>query len=370
MRPVLFFLSFELLAGRFKFSSDWWCQSSFCRENLNVLLTHGAKVELQFVHVYRYMSTVLSFNHDDLHQQSTFRPCIKPASTLGDPKLTYHQLSLSLPSDSTSMHLSRTPPPALAGPLVEIHDARNPTQLLGISFVVDSIGPEEQARIKRPLLPDGELLLYHQLWRALLRGSEPSSRPALPVELIRLIVRAAALMVPDRQQTHHAKQCVFVRVKTYDEEPVVSRVWFWTKPLHLADFAAAQLVTVSRDQGWCAPLTDVCHSWFEWGVFNRGIPAEEEVGFGRKHGAFTGDEKAWATRKAGQNVWRRSHGNPVANSLYQQHDGKQVGIEDEMWDNATEGSIIAVRACAQQALWENDARYGEILVWKWFEPVV
>jgi hypothetical protein len=41
-----------------------------------------------------------------------------------------------------------------------------------------------------------------------------------------------------------------------------------------------------------------------------------------------------------------------------------------MWDNATEGSVIAVRACAQQALWENDAQYGEILIWKWFEPVV
>ncbi|KAJ7760794.1 hypothetical protein B0H14DRAFT_2973422 [Mycena olivaceomarginata] len=248
-------------------------------------------------------------------------------------------------------------PPALDGPPVEncIYDPQNPIRMLGFSCVsFGAVSPEDQARIRRPLLPDGELLLYHQLWRALLRGSEPSSRPALPVELVRLIVRASALMVPDNQQTHRAKERVFVRVTINDEQPVVSQVWFWTKPLHLANVAAAQLVTVSCDQGWVAPWTDVCHSWFEWGVFRRGIPAEE----------------AWATRKAGQHIWRRSHGNPVANSSYEQHDGTKVGIDDEMWDNATEGSVIAVRACAQQALWENDAQYGEILVWKWFEPVV
>ncbi|KAJ7716306.1 hypothetical protein B0H16DRAFT_459973 [Mycena metata] len=265
-------------------------------------------------------------------------------------------------------------PPALDGPLVEnrIHDPQNPTRVLGISRVsFVSVSPKDQPQIRRPLLPDGELLSYHQLWRALLRGSEPSSRPALPVELVRMVVRASALMVPDNQQTHRAKEHVFVRVTTYDERPVVSQVWFWTKPLHLANVAAAQLVTVSRDQGWVSPRTDVCHSWFEWGVFCGGVPAEEEAEFGRRGGAVTGDEKAWATRKAGgQHIWRRSHGNPVANFLYQRHNGEQVGIDDEMWDNATEGSVIAVRACAQQALWENDARYGEILVWKWFEPVV
>ncbi|KAJ7198160.1 hypothetical protein GGX14DRAFT_470400, partial [Mycena pura] len=203
------------------------------------------------------------------------------------------------------MSLSHTQPPALAGPLVEIHHPRNPTLLLGVSFVADTVGVDEQGRIKRPLLPDGRLLLYHQLWRALLRGADPE-RPALAVELVRLIVRAAALIVPDPQQTYRAKESVFVRVKAYDEESVVPRVWFWTKPLHLVNVAAAQLVTVSRDQGWVSPLTDVCHSWFEWGVFNGGVPTQEEAGFDRKHGAFTGDEKIWTTRKAGQDVWRNS----------------------------------------------------------------
>ncbi|KAJ7131511.1 hypothetical protein C8R43DRAFT_1024625 [Mycena crocata] len=69
-------------------------------------------------------------------------------------------------------------------------------------------------------------------------------------------------------------------------------------------------------------------------------------------------------------MWHRTHGNPVAHGLYQQLDGPRVGMDDEMWEGAKPGCVIAVRACAQQAMWENDAQYGEILVWKWFEPVV
>ncbi|KAJ7437846.1 hypothetical protein B0H11DRAFT_2294178 [Mycena galericulata] len=283
-------------------------------------------------------------------------------------------------------------PPALTGPLEEIYDPKNKTLMLGQSFVAEWVLKKDWARIVRPLLPEGDLLLYHQLWRALLRGSEPfpwasghsnhpgpgaeetrTARPALPVELVRLIIRTAGLMVPNRQQTKRADRSVFVRVTTRDEAPVVSRVWFWTHPLDLAKVAAVQLVTLSRDQGWVAPLTDVCHSWFEWGVVNGGVPPQD-VG-----GDITGNEGAWRAGREKQtegktseneSVWRRTHGNPVADSRYLQHDGPRVGMDDSFWDGAKAGSALVVRACAQQAMWENDARYGEILVWKWFEPVV
>jgi hypothetical protein len=56
-------------------------------------------------------------------------------------------------------------------------------------------------------------------------------------------------MVPDRYHTQRAPQSIFVRVATRDEEPIVSRVWFWTKPLDVTQIAAAQLVTLSQDQG-------------------------------------------------------------------------------------------------------------------------
>ncbi|KAJ7444680.1 hypothetical protein FB451DRAFT_1376398 [Mycena latifolia] len=265
--------------------------------------------------------------------------------------------------------------------------------LLGQAFVADLDDKAEVARIVRPVLPEGELLLYHQLWRALLRGSDPSTnplrqiaannrtaRPALPVELVRLIVRAAPLMVPDRDQTHHAGRSVFVHVLTRDEEPVVSRVWFWTKPLAVSKIAAVQLLTVSRDQGWVSPPTTVCPSWFEWGVFNGRVPTEDVPAMGRG-GTITGNEAAWGTQRPTQTdgegtaakstaTWRRTHGNPVAQGQYRQHAGARVGMDDEMWEGVTAGAVIAVRACAQQGMWENDARYGEILVWKWFEPVV
>lgn len=285
-------------------------------------------------------------------------------------------------------------------PLVCIYeDPRNPTKLLGQCLTFDC-KKYEQAGIVRPSLPDQELLLYHQLWRALLRGSEPITqssgdpeyrgrdgkedqitRPALPVELVRLIIRTVGFMVPDRQQTQRANRSVFVRVRTRYEEPVVSRVWFWTKPLNMAKTAAAQLVTVSRDQGWVYPKTDISHSFFEWTALSNGsVPAQEEAAAGPR-GAVTGNERAWRTensvQKEGANsasdhkaLWRRTHGNPVADDRHQQHNGPRVGMDDEMWKGAKEGSVIVVRVCAQQALWENDARYGEILIWKWFEPVV
>ncbi|KAJ6541869.1 hypothetical protein B0H19DRAFT_1175016 [Mycena capillaripes] len=278
------------------------------------------------------------------------------------------------------------------GPIVPIY-GQNQKGVLGLSFITDDSGIDGtlEASIVRPVKPDEEFLLYHQLWRALFRGSEPfcrcpenekdrTARPALPVELVRLIIRTAALMVPDRQQTQRSQRSIFIRVKTRDEEPVVSRVWFWTKPLDLANTAAVQLVTLSRDQGWVSPATDVCHSWFEWGVFDERVPAQQELEAGTG-AAVTGNEGAWRAEKSVQKegkdpapnrrvLWHLTHGNPVADPQYQQHSGPRVGMDDEMWDGAKAGSVIAVRACAQQALWENDAQYGEILVWKWFEPVV
>ncbi|KAJ7462457.1 hypothetical protein FB451DRAFT_1266848 [Mycena latifolia] len=280
---------------------------------------------------------------------------------------------------------------ALSGPRILIRDSN--MNLLGKTFVADLDDKMESARLVRPVLPYGELLLYHQLWRALLRGAYPSTSPprptspahrtarsALPVELVRLIVRAASFIVPDRDQTHRAERSVFVHVVILDEEPVVSRVWFWTKPLAVSKIAAIQLLTVSRDQGWVSPPTTVCHSWFEWGVFNGGVPTEDAPGTGRD-GTITGNEAAWGTSRTTQTdgegtaakskaTWRRTHGNPVAQGQYRQHAGARVGMDDEMWEGVTAGAIIAVRACAQQEMWENDARYGEILVWKWFEPVV
>ncbi|KAJ7444674.1 hypothetical protein FB451DRAFT_1376393 [Mycena latifolia] len=246
---------------------------------------------------------------------------------------------------------------ALSGPRILIRDSN--MNLLGKTFVADLDDKMESARLVRPVLPYGELLLYHQLWRALLRGAYPSTSPprptppahrtarsALPVELVRLIIRAASFMVPDRDQTHRAERSVFVHVVILDEEPVVSRI------------AAVQLLTVSRDQGWVSPPPTVCHSWFEWGVFNGGVPTEDAPGTGRD-GTITGNEAAWGTSRTTQTDGEEHTEtlSPRANT-------------GSMWEGVTAGAIIAVRACAQQEMWENDARYSEILVWKWFEPVV
>ncbi|KAJ7088818.1 hypothetical protein B0H15DRAFT_840858 [Mycena belliarum] len=272
--------------------------------------------------------------------------------------------------------------PALVGMRTDLFDLDG--RPLGVSFVARLDSRQESGVLVRPVLPEGTLLLYHQIWRALLCGSPAAGqyydrpRPPLPVELVRLVIRAAALMVPDRQQTHRAERSIFMRVMIDDEAPVMSRVWFWTKPLTLARIAAVQLVTVSHDQGWVSPPTDVCHSWYEWGVFSGPIsdvaPRRQAPLGGRYAGAISGNEPVWrmnadGTVAANKGLWRRTHGNPVADREFKQHDGAQAGMDDEMWEGVPAGAIIAVRACAQQAMWENHARYGEILVWKWFEPV-
>jgi hypothetical protein len=127
---------------------------------------------------------------------------------------------------------------------------------------------------------------------------------------------------------------------------------------------------------------EICHSWFEWGVFNAGVPAQDETDIiGGVDGAITGNEVPWKSKRSakkdekesvsdGEGTWRRTHGNPVARDRYEQYDGPRVGMDNELWEGVNAGAVIAVRVCAQQALWENDARYGEILLWKWFEPVV
>ncbi|KAJ7734017.1 hypothetical protein DFH07DRAFT_780444 [Mycena maculata] len=215
-------------------------------------------------------------------------------------------------------------PPALVGPLIDIYDAES-SMLIGQSFIANTVNESDQARISRPVLLKEELLLYHQLWRAFLRGSEPFigrdswiERPSLPVELVRLVIRAAGFMVPDCEQTKLAEHSMFVRVTTRHKEPVAPQV----------------------------------------------VIGEEMV-----RGSETRQNEGKNSGPLSKQIWHRTHGNPVAEGRYQQHDGPQVGMDNKMWDDAKAGSVIAVRACAQEAMWENDARYGEILVWKWFEPV-
>ncbi|KAJ7251930.1 hypothetical protein C8J57DRAFT_1077834 [Mycena rebaudengoi] len=228
--------------------------------------------------------------------------------------------------------------------------SRSDSQRLLESWVGQT-SESDQAPIQHPSLSADELLLYHQVWRALLRGANFFSAPLsfdtrapLPVELVRLVVRAAEFMVPDRHHTQRTHRSLFVRVVIPDEEPIVSRVWFWTKPLDVTQIAAAQLVTLSRDQGWVNPPTETCHSWFEWGVFNAGVPVQDETDI--------------------RETWRRTHGNRIAQRRYEQYGGPRAGVDDELWEGVKAGAVIAVRVCAQQHLWENDALWGEILVWK------
>ena len=50
--------------------------------------------------------------------------------------------------------------------------------------------------------------------------------------------------------------------------------------------------------------------------------------------------------------------------------GPIVTIDDELWDEFVEGSLVAVRVCAKFLEWVNYAYHAEVRFWRWFEPVI
>ncbi|KAI0340298.1 hypothetical protein BDW22DRAFT_1360236 [Trametopsis cervina] len=197
-------------------------------------------------------------------------------------------------------------------------------------------------------------VVWHQVWRALLRGENERERrrPPLPIELVRLISRLAGLRVPDDSRSHIHSEEIVVR----SDGPIATKLWFCTLPFDdfaLAHVAAAQLTTTSHDQGWASESNPGSYTWFSWGVF----PSRSEA-------------EARLKDESDAGPWRESHRNKAANPAAQDLEGPVVGVEDDLWDKFTIGSVIAVRVRAQYPAWANHAQHAEVKYWKWFEPVV
>ena len=204
-------------------------------------------------------------------------------------------------------------------------------------------------------LPLDTIYLYHQIWRTLLRGDHDPGhrRRPLPPELVHHISRLADLRVPDNA-------CNFVHtggipVRSGGPE-FQTKLWFCTSPFDddfLARVAAVQLFTTSNDQGWATFPDRGSWTWFEWGVF-----------------ANAAEAAAQATAESETGGWKASHRNRIAEARAQEVSSAVVSINDDMWRRITEGSVIAVRACAVQTGWSNHAHRAEVRFWKWFEPAI
>ena len=178
------------------------------------------------------------------------------------------------------------------------------------------------------------------MWRALLHGAP--TRPALPAELVALIVRYAEFMVPDPSRTIPVPRRIKVTAHTGDVE---TKRWFTTHPLtdvDLAHIAAFQLVTRSRDQGWTGDPNTASYSWFDIAIGRPDAPVPELR-------------------------WTRSHNNQLRSRQFCYHEGVVISAADANWET---GDVISVWACAQFGAWSCEAESGELRFWKWFEPVV
>ncbi|KAI0088343.1 hypothetical protein BDY19DRAFT_193533 [Irpex rosettiformis] len=223
----------------------------------------------------------------------------------------------------------------------------SPTRKMGQS------GSSKPEAARPPIVSNGpKIFLYHQIWRALLRGvdSPDLKRPPLPVELVRLISRLAGLCTPDSTRVFICTKQVNVR----SNGPFEAKLWFCTSPFDdyaLKHVAAAQLLTTSNDQGWASDRGS--WTWFEWGVFAN---AEEATNL--------------AKAKCESQGWTTSHKNRGAVQEPQELLGPVVTVDDGMWEGFAEGSVLAVRVCARFPLWANHAHRAEIKFWRWFEPVI
>ncbi|KAK7683757.1 hypothetical protein QCA50_013133 [Cerrena zonata] len=200
------------------------------------------------------------------------------------------------------------------------------------------------------------LLLYHELWRALLNGqSLPRRRAPLPVELIRIISQQADLVVLDRELTHVHFEGIEVSARDHH---VVSKLWFISHPfdkVKMVHVAGVQLATESHDQGWASHLDQGSWTWFDMAIIP--FPPLQNT---------TRDDLAQAS------LWRKSHHNVVATMSPRELEGPVVTTDDEMWNNLQNDQLyaIVIRANARFAGWTNHAKKGELRVWKYFEPIV
>lgn len=158
-------------------------------------------------------------------------------------------------------------------------------------------------------ISDDELVVYHSVWRSLLRGTTSSFRAPLPLELVQMITHHAGLAVVDRKLTATATTPVKVCC-LHDGPYVVSRTWFWTEPLDsssLNAIAHVRRVTESCNQGWATrDVRPVFRTWFDVGIFPPPPPTTdaEHVRDDPALDAFWGgllqdhDEPvSWATRR-------------------------------------------------------------------------
>ena len=250
-------------------------------------------------------------------------------------------------------------PPIL--PLLETDMLPVPDELL--PFIMRPITAEEDSESDTPcvshnLLPLDTIYLYHQIWRALLRGddTDPSHiRRPLPTELVQLISRFAYLCVPD--STHAFSSTVTEEIcvgsKTRGR---LTHLCFRTCAFDVAALRhidAIQLLTTSDDDGRTAFPDRQSSTWLQWGIDSSGVEMVAQAEIESEAGGL-----------------KTNQGNIIAQSKAQHLIGSLVIVNDDMWTGIAEGSSVTLWARAMYPEW-SDRRLGAgVRFLKWFKPTI
>ncbi|KAG8927094.1 hypothetical protein FRC02_008459 [Tulasnella sp. 418] len=188
------------------------------------------------------------------------------------------------------------------------------------------------------------------------------SRPGLPVELVRKILRMANITSPQPRTLDAEYVMEPQKQGIYGIESRSSietrELWIVSKAIsrQLAHkIAQIQVMTVSKDQGW-GDSGGGSYSWFSLGILRR-LPGGV---YGPRTQPGSGSYIA---------SWK-SHNNKTADPEFTSYEGNKYGAHEEPLTLLTPGDRLCVWMHAQYTAWANYAQEGKIVYWEFFEPTL
>jgi len=213
---------------------------------------------------------------------------------------------------------------------------------------------------------DTAFRLYNTLARSLILGSENQKfkRPALPIELVRTILRLAGCRLEDSPLAD-------AEGNTFDisshNSSVQRTIWFYTEALQRTNHLwGVQLHTFSGNQGWVGNASQGCWSWFELAIYSSARGATRLTGFpSLKIGEDTYEIES---SDDGEALKWLSHQNTKYKQGMFSYSGRVFGPEDVLWSYVAPGDRIVVLGCCQFGAWDCKGKDGYLQTWRFYDP--
>jgi len=234
--------------------------------------------------------------------------------------------------------------------------------------------PPERTKWKSPKPEiDTELIKqYDHIANALSLGlkDEISKRPALPIELVRDILRIAEWKYEDLLCINQSQPRKFhIHTWLY----LKRSLFFFTEPLpeSISHIWGVQLHTFSGNQGWVDDPNYVCTTWFEVAIYTPVVGSVEEstpedISFpALMIGKQLHQIKQKSTKEA--LTWH-SHANTEYRNEMLTYEGIVFGPDHQIWSHVSPEDRLVVLGCCQEQNWECKGEDGYLKVWQYYDP--